>query len=258
MPAHRKHLTKQEKTFKDDGALLDFALRTLVDSGLTVEQVTRLRERQRGRGTGVFDKETTNLRRYITSELLAAGLSNAQIAKVLKQSKETVNADRHHIRQIYVDKIMATADQWRARLIDEQEALKVKALESFEASKRKTIRKVTEKQGAEMVTMEEHCSAGESSFLTVAKGCLSEQARLLGLYDRKPEQQDDDKSYKKFLSNLSQEVKKIRDAESNAKDRAEAINTEAEAEFDDNGEPTGASKPMLPANDEESPEELDN
>jgi hypothetical protein len=253
---HRKGRTIQEKKFDNEADLVKYGLDVLVDAGLSIEQVDRLRNR---RELGVlYDNEMVGLRRYATSELLAAGLSNAQIAKVFKQSKQTVDADRQHIRQVYVDRIMATADQWRAKLLDEQEKLKATALESFEASKRKTIKRVQDRQGAETITMEEHCSAGESSFLTVAKGCLEQQARLLGLYDRTPEVKDDEKSYKKFLSNLSQEVKKIHSAEKNAKDRAEAIDTEAEAEWDDNGEPTGASKPMLPANDEDLLQDLDN
>jgi hypothetical protein len=252
---HRKPRTVQEKKFNNEADLLKYGLDVLVDAGLSVEQVERLRNR---RDAGVlYDSEVVGLRRYATSELLAAGLSNAQIAEVFRQSKSVVNADRQHIRQVYVDRIMATADQWRAKLLDEQEKLKALALEGFEASRKKTVKRIQERQGTESVTMEEHCSAGESSFLTVAKGCLEQQARLLGLYDRAPETKDDEKSYKKFLSNLSQEVKKIRAAEKNANDRAEAIDTDAEAEWDENGEPTGASKPMLPADDEELLQEVD-
>ena len=252
---HRKPRTVQEKKFNNEADLLKYGLDVLVDAGLSVEQVERLRNR---RDAGVlYDSEVVGLRRYATSELLAAGLSNAQIAEVFRQSKSVVNADRQHIRQVYVDRIMATADQWRAKLLDEQEKLKALALEGFEASRKKTVKRIQGRQGSESVTMEEHCSAGESSFLTVAKGCLEQQARLLGLYDRAPETKDDEKSYKKFLSNLSQEVKKIRAAEKNANDRAEAIDTDAEAEWDEKGEPTGASKPMLPAADEELLQEVD-
>jgi transposase len=245
---HRKGRTIQEKKFDQEEDLVKYGLDVLVDAGLSIEQVDRLRNR---RELGVlYDNEMVGLRRYATSELLAAGLSNAQIAKVFKQSKETVNADRQHIRQVYVDRIMATADQWRAKLLDEQELLKAKALESFEQSKRRTVKRIQERQGAETVTMEEYNSAGESSFLSVAKGCLEQQAKLLGLFDNRPQAENDDKSYKKFLSNLSAQVKKINEAEQNATDRAVAI--DAEAEFDDQGEPVGRSRPMLPADDQES------
>lgn len=241
---HRKKRTVPEKQFKDEESLLKYSLEVLVKAGLSIEQVDRLRNR---RELGqVFDKENTRIRRYATAELLAANLSNAQIAKVFKLSKETVNADRQHIRQTYIDGILATADQWRARLLDEQDLLKAKALESFEASKRKVVKRVQERNGDEIVTIEEHSLAGESSFLTVAKGCLEQQARLLGLFDTRPRSQDgEEKSYKKFLSQLSQEVKKISQAETNAQDRAVAI--EAVVELDEDGEPIGNSRPMLPA-----------
>jgi transposase len=200
----------------------------------------------------MFDKESTRLRRYATAELLAANLSNSQIAKVFKQSKAVVNADRQLIKQAYVDGILATADQWRAKLLDEQGELKAKAMESFEQSKRRTVKRVQQRHGEDVITVEEYNSAGESSFLTVAKGCLEQQARLLGLFDNKPKNDDnDEKSYKKFLANLSAEVKKIGKAEAAAQDRAGAIDTTAEAELDDNGEPVGNSRPMLPATDDE-------
>jgi hypothetical protein len=243
---HRKGRTVQEKKFASEEDLLKYGLDVLVDAGMSIEQVDRLRNR---RELGVlYDNEVVGQRRYATSELLAAGLSNAQIATVFKQSKETVNADRQHIRQVYVDRIMATADQWRAKLLDEQEQLKAKALESFEGSKRRTVKRVQERQGAETVTTEEYCSAGESSFLSVAKGCLEQQAKLLGLFDARPQAENDDKSYKKFISNISQQVKKIEEAEKNAGDRATAI--DAQAELDDDGEPVGNSRPMLPADPE--------
>jgi hypothetical protein len=84
--------------------------------------------------------------------------------------------------------------------------------------------------------------------LSVAKGCLEQQAKLLGLFDARPQAENDDKSYKKFISNISQQVKKIEEAEKNAGDRATAI--DAQAELDDDGEPVGNSRPMLPADPE--------
>jgi hypothetical protein len=246
---HRKGRTIQEKKFENDESLLRYGLDVLVDAGLSIEQVDRLRNR---RELGVlYDNELVGLRRYATAELLAAGLSNMQIAKVFKQSKETVNADRKHIRQVYVDRIMATADQWRAKLLDEQEKLKAKALESFEHSKRRTVKRTQERQGAVSVTMEEYDSAGEATFLNVAKGCMEQQAKLLGLFDNRPDNKDEENGYKKFISNLSQGLKKIQEAEKNAEDRKGSIDTDP-IEFDDNGEPIGNARPMLPADDEES------
>lgn len=238
--------SKQRKPFESEEALLQYSLKVLVEAGLTPKQVDNLRNKQ---NVDQFSKEVIGQRRFATSVLLAEGLSNQQIAEVFKQSKQTVAADREHIRKIYSDSILQNADHWRAKLLKEQDELKQKALESFEVSKRKVVRRVQERNGDEIVTTEEHCSAGESSFLTVAKGCLEHQARLLGLYEKKPEPETDDKSYKKFLENLSGQVKKIREAEKNAADRASAV--DVEAEFDDEGNPDGASRPMLPADDDE-------
>lgn len=257
---HRKGRTIQEKKFKDEESLLRYGLDVLVDAGLSIEQVDRLRNR---RELGVlYDNELVGLRRYATAELLAAGLSNMQIAKVFKQSKETVNADRHHIRQVYVDRIMATADQWRAKLLDEQEKLKAKALESFEHSKRKTVKRTQERQGAVSITMEEYDSAGESSFLNVAKGCMEQQAKLLGLLDNRPDKKGEEDGYKKFINNLSQGLKKIQEAEKNVDARKNSVDASASeqdepVQFDDDGLPIGDARPMLPANPEDDGEEND-
>ena len=255
-PSHRKNRSVPEHKFEDEASLLKYSLEVLTRSGLSVEQIDRLRNRKElGE---MFDKESTRLRRYATAELLAANLSNSQIAKVFKQSKAVVNSDRQQIKQAYVDGILATADQWRAKLLDEQGELKAKAMESFEQSKKRTVRRVQQRHGEDIVTIEEYSSAGESSFLNVAKSCLEQQARLLGLFDNKPKNDDnDEKSYKKFLANLSAEVKKIGKAEAAAQDRAGAIDTTAEAELDDDGEPIGNSRPMLPANTDDDEEEGD-
>jgi hypothetical protein len=246
--------TYPRKPFKDETAMVKFACKTLVEAGMTIEQIEHLRERNSDPGF-VFTKEVVGQRRFATSELLAAGLSNEQIAKVFRSSKQTVAADREHIRKLYTESIIQNADNWRAKLLKEQAEIKEKAMAAFDESRTKRTKRIQERHGEEIVTMEETIIAGDPSFLNVAKGCLEQQAKLLGLFDKKPEEQSDEKSYKKFLSNLSAEVKKIRAAEKNATDRAEAVDVEAEAEFTEDGEMTGASRPMLPADDEETMEE---
>lgn len=243
-PAHRP----PNKPFESDEALLSFSLGVLADSGLDPGQVHALRERT---NKDIFTKEVVGQRRFATSVLLSAGLSNEQIAKVFKQSKQTVAADREHIRRVYTDSVLQNADHWRARLIEEQDALKKKALDAFEKSRKRVVKRVQERNGDEVVTTEVHESAGESSFLNVAKGCLEQQARLLGLHDSKPQVDESDKTYKSFLENLSKEVKKIKEAEKNAEDRSSAIEASASAEFDDNGEPAGKSRPILPMDDDD-------
>lgn len=254
----KKPRTRPAINFDNEDQLIQHAFKTLVNAGLTIEQVERLRLKSNEPGY-IFSKEVVGQRRHATAELLASNLSNSQIAKFFRSSKETVNADREHIRQAYTNSILQTADHWRARLLEEQNMLKEKALESFEASKRKTIRRTQERHGDEVVTIEEQSMAGDAAFLNVAKSCLQEQAKLLGLMDKRIERNDEEKGYKAFLTSLSKEVKKINAAEKNARERAGAVDVEAEPlddkaigeemevdlEFDEDGEPIGNSAPML-------------
>jgi len=232
--------------FKDENDLVQFTFKALVNAGMTPEQIERLRMRSSDPGY-MFSKEVLGQRRFATSELLAAGLSNSQIAKVFRCSKETVSSDREHIRKLYTDSILQNADNWRAKLLKEQDDIKAKALASFEQSKVRQVRRVQERNGDEITTTEEHLSAGDPSFLNVAKGCLEQQAKLLGLFEARRTEASEEKSYKQFLNNLSKEVKKIRQAEKNVDDRASAI----DADFDEDGEPIGNARPMLPADDSE-------
>ena len=75
---------------------------------------------------------------------------------------------------------------------------------------------------------------------------------MLGLFDIKP-QQEEKSGYKNFLDNLSSQIQKVKDAERTSTDRATAI--EAKAEFDDDGEPAGSSRPMLSAQPDDEPSE---
>lgn len=239
--------------FKSEDDLVQFTFNALVNAGMTLEQIERLRLRSSDPGY-LFSKEVLGQRRFATSELLAAGLSNSQIAKVFRSSKETVSADREHIRKLYTDSILQNADNWRAKLLKEQDDIKTKAMMSFEQSKTRHIRRVQERNGDQIVTNEEFSSAGDPAFLNVAKGCLEQQAKLLGLFEARRTEASEEKSYKQFLSNLSKEVKKIREAERNVDDRSSAI----DAEFDENGEPIGDARPMLSAEDpEESLKDID-
>jgi hypothetical protein len=116
------------------------------------------------------------------------------------------------------------------------------AVQGFHASKHRRTITTNEETGNNVVKVEE--TAGESSFLTVAKGCLEQQAKILGLFEIKP-QQEEKSGYKNFLDSLSSQIAKVKEAERTSTDRAVAI--EAKAEFDDDGNPTGSSRPMLSA-----------
>ena len=242
-----------EISFASKEEQLQYATNVLVEAGFTPEQIDRIRHKVGvGPGKIPYDKELTGQRRFMVQELLAARMSNKQIAEALLLSKETVSSDRIHNRQLWTNEILKSQDTWRARLVQEQDELKKKALESFEQSKRKKVTTYNESKDETIVRIEE--SAGESGFLGVARSCLEQQAKLIGLFDIKP-QATEKSGYKNFLDTLTKEVKKIREAENNSQLRASAIDTEAqtEPEFDDNGEPTGNSRPMLEMVEDDEP-----
>lgn len=243
-------MPQPEISFASEEEKLQYATNVLVAAGFSPEQIDKIRNKV-GLGPGKipYDKDLTGQRRFMVQELLASRMSNKQIADVLKLSKETVSSDRIHNRQLWTNEILKSQDTWRARLVQEQNELKEKALEAFEASKHKKVTTIKDGSGDAIVRIEE--SAGESGFLGVARSCLEQQAKLIGLFDIKPQIEGEKNGYKNFLDTLSKEVKKIREAEQGAEQRAGAINAEAvpAPEFDDDGEPAPSSKPLLPAND---------
>jgi hypothetical protein len=85
-------------------------------------------------------------------------------------------------------------------------------------------------------------SAGESSFLTVARNCLEQQAKVLGLYDIKPEVEEK-KSYKGFLDDLAKTIGDVNEKTANAK----AIDATFKVADDDNAPETseGLSVPSV-------------
>ena len=230
-------------TFNSPEEQLEYSLKVLTQAGFTPLQIERIRnDVGLGKNKIPYDKESTGWRRFMVQELLASRMSNRQISEVLNLSKETVNADRKHNREIWTQQILKSQDTWRAQLLREQAELKEMAVQGFHASKKR--RTITTKEGSDEAIIKVEETAGESSFLTVAKGCLEQQAKMLGLFELKP-QQEEKSGYKNFLDNLSSQIQKVKEAERTATDRAVAI--EAKAEFDDDGEPAGESRPMLPA-----------
>jgi hypothetical protein len=242
-------MAQPEITFQSPEEQLQYSIKVLSQAGFTPLQIERIRnEAGVGKNKIPYDKETTGWRRFMVQELLAARMSNRQISEALNLSKETVNADRKHNREIWTQEILKSQDTWRAQLLREQAELKEMAVQGFHASKKR--RTVITKEGTDESTIKIEETAGESSFLTVAKGCLEQQAKMLGLFDIKP-QQEEKSGYKNFLDSLSSQIAKVKEAERTATDRATAI--EAKAEFDDDGNPTGKSKPMLSAQPDDEP-----
>ena len=195
--------------FPDEQAELRYGLRVLVEAGLTPEQVDKIRDKV-GNGPGKipYTKESIGLRRFMVQELLASNLSNSQISRVLKLSKETVNQDRQQNRSLWTESILKSQDCHRARILNEAMQLKEQALSQFEASKRRTVTTSTDR--GETITVNE--GAGESSFLTVARSCLEQQAKVLGLYEIKP-QAEEKKSYKNFLDDLAKTIGDVKEKE---------------------------------------------
>ena len=212
--------------FPDEKAELRYGLKVLVEAGLTPEQIDKMREKV-GNGPGKipYNKETTGLRRFMVQELLAANLSNSQISRVMQLSKETVNSDRQQNRSLWTESILKSQDVHRARILNEAMELKEQALMNFEASKKRKMTTMSDR--GESVTITE--CAGESSFLTVARNCLEQQAKVLGLYDIKPEVEEK-KSYKGFLDDLAKTIGDVNEKTANAK----AIDATFKVADDDN------------------------
>jgi len=212
--------------FPDEKAELRYGLKVLVEAGLTPEQIDKMREKiGNGPGKIPYNKETTGLRRFMVQELLAANLSNSQISRVMQLSKETVNSDRQQNRSLWTESILKSQDVHRARILNEAMELKEQALMNFEASKKRKMTTISDR--GESITITE--SAGESSFLTVARNCLEQQAKVLGLYEIKAEVEEK-KSYKGFLDDLAKTIGDVNEKTANAK----AIDATFKVAEDDN------------------------
>jgi Trp operon repressor len=220
-------MARPEVEFTSDDEELQYAVKALTKAGITVQQLEGIRALKSTGGTGgPYNREMLGLRRWMVQELLAARLSNRQIANVLKVSKETVNADRHFNRDLYTQEILKNQDVHRARLLKEQMELKDMALQAFEESKTKRVLTTgTNGQNDSSMTKIEE-GPGDASFLNVAKNSLVEQAKLLGLNEPRPVEQQDN-TYRKFLTDLSQTIEKEREAKATDERRSNALPAKA-------------------------------
>lgn len=216
-------MARPEIEFTSDDEELQYAVKALTKAGITVQQVESIRAlKNNGGGGTAYSKQMLGLRRWMVQELLAARLSNRQIANVLRISKETVNGDRHFNRELYTQEILKNQDVHRARLLKEQMELKDMALQAFEESKSKrvTTTGTNGQNDSSMVKIEE--GPGDASFLNVAKNSLVEQAKLLGLNEPRPVEQQDN-TYRKFLTDLSQTIEKEKEAKATEERRNNAL-----------------------------------
>jgi hypothetical protein len=69
---HRRARTRPQITFNNEDDLVKYTFKTLVNAGMTPEQVEALRLKSSDPGY-IFSKEVVGQRRFATSELLAAG-----------------------------------------------------------------------------------------------------------------------------------------------------------------------------------------
>jgi hypothetical protein len=217
-------MARPEIEFTSPDEEKEYAAKALKKAGITENQFETIREMKVNGGVGAagYGKEMLGLRRWMVQELLAASMSNRQIANVLKLSKETVNSDRKFNRLLYTEEILKNQDTHRARLLKEQMDLKDLALDSFERSKKKKTITIMDGDGdgKEIVKMEE--SAGDPSFLNVAKNSLVEQAKLLGLNEQRPVEAQDT-SYRKFLQDLSSTIEKEKQAKATEERRDNSL-----------------------------------
>ena len=232
-----------------------YARKALAKAGVPISQYEAIRDyKSKGGGGGIYTKEMLGVRRWMVQELLAAKMSNRQIANVLKLSKETVNGDRHFNRDLYTQEILKNQDTHRARLLKEQMELKDLALRSFENSKRKkvvTIMDGGDDGGKEMVKIEE--SAGDASFLNVAKNSLVEQAKLLGLNEIK-QVENQDTSYRKFLKDLSSTIEKEKEAKATEERRSNSLPVSTETisfDAEPENEPLPDAMPLQTINEDD-------
>jgi len=227
-------MAKPEVEFKTPEEELEYARKSLTKAGIAESQFEAIRQTE-GTPAG-YSKEMLGLRRWMVQELLAARMSNRQIANVLQLSKQTVDADRKFNRQLYTEEILKNQDVHRARLLKEQMDLKDLALDGYEKSKKKRVITMMEggdDGGKEMIKVEE--SAGDPAFLNVAKNSLVEQAKLLGLNEARREVQQDN-SYRKFLKDLSSTIAKEKEAKATDERRQNSLPAKA-VSFDAQEEP---------------------
>ena len=247
-------MARPEIEFTSDDEELQFAVKALNRAGITVQQMESVRGlKNKGGGGTAYSKEMLGLRRWMVQELLAARLSNRQIANVLRISKETVNSDRHFNRELYTQEILKNQDVHRARLLKEQMELKDMALQAFEDSKKKktTSTGTNGQNDSSMVKIEE--GPGDASFLNVSKNALVEQAKLLGLNEPRPVEQEDT-SYRKFLTDLSQTIEKEKEAKATEERRANALPAKASVisfEPEVEKEPLPETMPLETINDDD-------
>lgn len=116
------------------------------------------------------------------SALLLQGASSEDISRELGLSIKTVRQDLMHLNQMWVRQINEDSEQFRAVILSKLMKLEALALEGFAESKEKTVTDhTTHPDGGVSRSVKSFHTAGDSSFLNVAKDCIKQQVAVLGL-----------------------------------------------------------------------------
>lgn len=118
------------------------------------------------------------------AEMLLRGISKAKIAKALGIGDSSVAYDAKILHELWIQDAVERADEWKARLIKQQEWRIREAAAAWDRSRQpKQSRRVKTggKGGDEIVETEEN-QAGDPRFLDQIGGACQEIAKLTGAY----------------------------------------------------------------------------
>jgi hypothetical protein len=116
------------------------------------------------------------------SALLLQGASSEDISRELGLSMNTIKQDLMHLNRLWVRQIREDSEQFRAVIISKLMKLEGLALEAYAESREKTVTDhTTHPDGGVSRSVKTFHTAGDSSFLNVAKDCIKQQVAVLGL-----------------------------------------------------------------------------
>ena len=116
------------------------------------------------------------------SSMLLQGASTEDMARELGLNIKTVNEDLKHLNKLWVQQIRENSEQFRGVLLSKLQNLEALALESFAESKERTVTDhTTHADGGVSRSVKTFHTAGDASFLNVAKDAIKQQMAVLGL-----------------------------------------------------------------------------
>lgn len=141
--------------------------------------------------------------------MILQGASVEQIAEELELDKKTVLQDMQELNRLWVKQIAENSENFRALQLSKLMKLEALALESFHASKEKTVTDhTTEPDGSVKRSVKEFHSSGDAAFLNVAKDCIKQQVSLLGLDGKEQAVKQFDKEA--FLDAVAEKIAEVK------------------------------------------------